>query len=143
MVILAGGLGTRLSEETELKPKPMVEIGGHPILWHIMKHYAESGFHEFVLALGYKGQSIKRYFLDYRQLSGSLTVELGNGGTQFHDSDCDDWTVHMIDTGLNTQTGGRVMNLPDSRSQPNLPRHLPLPLCPSPPPDCSSSWALA
>jgi glucose-1-phosphate cytidylyltransferase len=111
VVILAGGLGTRLSEETELKPKPMVEIGGHPILWHIMKHYAQSGFQEFLLALGYKGQSIKRYFLDYRQVSGSLTVDLGTGGAQFHDTDCDNWTVHMIDTGLNTQTGGRVKRL--------------------------------
>jgi len=111
VVILAGGLGTRLSEETELKPKPMVEIGGHPILWHIMKHYAQSGFQEFLLALGYKGQSIKRYFLDYRQVSGSLTVDLGTGGAQFHDADCDNWTVHMIDTGLNTQTGGRVKRL--------------------------------
>jgi glucose-1-phosphate cytidylyltransferase len=111
VVILAGGLGTRLSEETEVRPKPMVEIGGHPILWHIMKHYAQSGFREFLLALGYKGQAIKRYFLDYRQLSGSLTVELGSGRSEIHDSECDDWTVHMIDTGLNTQTGGRVKRL--------------------------------
>ncbi len=111
VVILAGGLGTRLSEETEVKPKPMAEIGGHPILWHIMKHYAEGGFREFLIALGYKGEAIKRYFLDYRSLSGSLTVELATGGSTFHDSDCDEWVVHLIDTGLNTQTGGRLKRL--------------------------------
>ena len=79
VVILAGGLGTRLAEETEVRPKPMVEIGGQPILWHIMKHYAHYGFNEFVVALGYKGDSVKRYFLDYCALHGDMTVDLAAG----------------------------------------------------------------
>ncbi len=111
VVILAGGLGTRLSEETEIRPKAMVEIGGRPILWHILKHYAHYGFNEFVVALGYKAEEIKRYFLDYRTLSGSLTVQLRGGEVRVHDPDCEDWTVHLIDTGLNTNTGGRVRRL--------------------------------
>src|SRR5713226_1785611 len=81
VVILAGGLGTRLSEETEVRPKPMVEIGGHPIIWHIMKHYAGNGFQEFVVALGYKGEDIKRFFLDYNRLRASVTVDLSTGGS--------------------------------------------------------------
>ena len=78
-VILAGGLGTRLAEETEIKPKPMIEIGGHPMLWHIMKHYSHHGVNEFFIALGYRGEIIKRYFLDYSSLSGSMTVDLSRG----------------------------------------------------------------
>src|SRR5688500_15960098 len=108
VVILAGGLGTRLAEETEVKPKPMVEIGGRPILWHIMKHYAHYGFKEFFIALGYKGEVIKRYFLDYNSLNGSLTIDLARGKVQMHDRDSEDWTVHLIDTGQETYTGGRV-----------------------------------
>ncbi len=111
VVILAGGLGTRLMEETEVKPKPMVEIGGRPILWHIMKHYAQQGFTEFYIALGYRGEVIKRYFLDYFALSGDLTVELGDGRTRIHEQRTEDWTVHLADTGLHTLTGGRVRRL--------------------------------
>lgn len=112
-VILAGGLGTRLAEETESRPKPMVEIGGRPILWHIMRHYAAHWFTEFVVALGYKGESVKRYFLDYHNLSGSLSVNLARGEVTRHDSAAEDWTVHLIDTGLNTNTGGRLGRVAD------------------------------
>jgi len=111
VVILAGGLGTRLAEETEIRPKPMVEIGGHPILWHIMKHYAHHGFSEFYLALGYKGEVIKRYFLDYSTLSGDLKVGLRSGKVDVRGGDAEDWTVHLVDTGSATLTGGRVKRL--------------------------------
>jgi glucose-1-phosphate cytidylyltransferase len=111
VVILAGGLGTRLAEETEVRPKPMVEIGDQPILWHIMKHYARYGHTEFVIALGYKGDVIKKYFMDYLSLTGDLTVRLGDGVVQHHDSSRDAWTVHLVDTGLDTNTGGRVARL--------------------------------
>ena len=108
VVILAGGLGTRLAEETEVKPKPMVEIGDKPILWHIMKHYAHFGHKEFFIALGYKGDIIKRYFLDYYSLNGSMTINLATGKLQVRERCCEDWQVHLMDTGLNTLTGGRV-----------------------------------
>lgn len=111
VVILAGGLGTRLAEETEVKPKPMVEIGGRPIIWHIMKHYAHYGFNEFFIALGYKGNVIKRYFYDYYTFSRDMTVNLGTGEVDFHHQQSEDWRVHLIDTGLNTLTGGRVKRL--------------------------------
>ena len=111
VVILAGGLGTRLAEETEVRPKPMVEIGGRPILWHIMKHYAHFGFKEFYIALGYKGEVIKRYFLDYHSLSGSMTINLSSGDVQVQETACEDWLVDLIDTGLNTNTGGRVKRM--------------------------------
>lgn len=111
VVILAGGFGSRLAEETEVKPKPMVEIGGRPILWHIMKHYAHYGFKEFFIALGYKGEIIKRYFLDYYTLNGNLTVHLPNGKVEVHNKACEDWIVNLIDTGMNTLTGGRVKRL--------------------------------
>jgi glucose-1-phosphate cytidylyltransferase len=111
VVILAGGQGTRLAEETETRPKPMVEVGGRPILWHIMKHYAASGFDEFVVALGYKGDLIKRFFTDLRALSGNLTVDLGDGTVTHHDAKRDAWTVHLVDTGIDTGTGGRVAQL--------------------------------
>lgn len=111
VVILAGGFGTRLVEETEGKPKPMVEIGGRPILWHIMKHCASYGFKEFYIALGYKGELIKRYFIDYSTLSGSMTIHLANGNVEVHNEGCEDWIVHLIDTGLHTLTGGRVKHL--------------------------------
>ncbi|MBA2527496.1 MAG: glucose-1-phosphate cytidylyltransferase [Pyrinomonadaceae bacterium] len=111
VVILAGGLGTRLAEETEVRPKPMVEVGGRPILWHIMKRYAYYGFKEFFIALGYRGEIIKRYFLDYYSLNGSMTISLSSGKVQARDKKCDDWTVHLIDTGQATNTGGRVKRL--------------------------------
>jgi len=110
-VILAGGLGTRLSEETEVKPKPTVEIGGYPILWHIMKHYAHYGIREFFIALGYKGEVIKRYFLDYYSCSGNLTINFSNGEVTTRKKDCEDWIVHLEDTGEDTNTGGRVKRL--------------------------------
>lgn len=109
--ILAGGLGTRLSEETSAKPKPMVEIGGQPILWHIMKGYAAFGFKEFVIALGYRGDIIKDYFVNYRLRNHSLTVTLSSGEVTVHDGESLDWTVHLLDTGLDTQTGGRIKRL--------------------------------
>src|SRR5271157_1441509 len=93
VVILAGGLGSRLAEETEIRPKPMVEIGGRPILWHIMKHYAHHGFSEFILALGYKGEVIKQYFLNYHHLSGDLQVSLHSGEASRLGGDRDDWQV--------------------------------------------------
>ncbi len=109
--ILAGGLGTRLSEETTLKPKPMVEIGGQPILWHIMQIYAAQGFTEFMVALGYKGHVVKDYFLNYRQHASSLTVDLATGTVSCHTAQVEPWTVHLLDTGQGTQTGGRVKRL--------------------------------
>ncbi len=111
VVILAGGLGTRLAEETETRPKPMVEIGGRPILWHIMKLYAAQGFREFVVALGYKGDVIKRYFLDYHAIGGSLTVDVGSGEVRHIAGDHDDWVVHLVETGHDTMTGGRLLRL--------------------------------
>ena len=111
VAILAGGLGTRLSEETVLKPKPMVQIGGRPILWHIMKMYAAHGFKEFVLALGYKSEVIKDYFINYRHHAHSLTVDLSSGHVTVHNGDCEDWRIHLLDTGLSTETGGRVKQI--------------------------------
>jgi glucose-1-phosphate cytidylyltransferase len=108
VAVLAGGLGTRLSEETTIKPKPMVEIGGRPILWHIMNIYAFYGYKEFVIALGYKGELIKEYFLNYHYHSRSLTVKLRSGEVTAHDRDGEDWIVHLLDTGIETNTGGRV-----------------------------------
>jgi glucose-1-phosphate cytidylyltransferase len=111
VAILAGGLGTRLAEQTEVKPKPMVEIGGRPILWHIMKHFAHYGHEEFYVALGYKGESIKRYFLDYYTLNGSMTVDLRTGRVDGHERECEDWIVHLMETGPETPTGGRIRRL--------------------------------
>lgn len=108
VAILAGGLGTRLSEETTVKPKPMVEIGGKPMLWHIMNIYAAHGFKEFIIALGYKGEIIKDYFLNYRFRARSLTVNLETGSVSVHEGSHENWVVHLLDTGENTQTGGRI-----------------------------------
>jgi glucose-1-phosphate cytidylyltransferase len=113
VAILAGGLGTRLAEETEVRPKPMVEIGGKPILWHIMKHYGAHGFKHFVVALGYRGEYIKRYMVDYSSLSGSLTVSFKDGSVTTHEgtNGGNDWVVDLVDTGLDTQTGGRMQRM--------------------------------
>jgi glucose-1-phosphate cytidylyltransferase len=111
VVILAGGLGTRLAEETEIRPKPMVEIGGRPILWHIMKHYAHYGFKEFFIALGYKGEVIKRYFVDYFRLNGSMTLDFANDRIETRNKDAEEWVIHLIETGIETFTGGRVKRL--------------------------------
>jgi glucose-1-phosphate cytidylyltransferase len=111
VVILAGGQGTRLAEETETRPKPMVEIGDRPILWHIMKHYERFGHSEFLLALGYRGESIKRYFLDYLALSGSMTVQFPVGQVTRHGREPEQWTVHLVETGKDSGTGGRVHRL--------------------------------
>lgn len=111
VVLLAGGLGTRLAEETGVKPKPMVEIGGRPILWHIMKHFDHCGFNEFFVALGYRGEVIKRFFVDYHRLNGSMTVDLGSGTVEHKEQNQEDWTVHLVDTGNDTMTGGRVKRL--------------------------------
>jgi glucose-1-phosphate cytidylyltransferase len=109
--ILAGGVGSRLAEETQVKPKPMVEIGGRPILWHIMMHYAHYGFKEFVIALGYKGEVIKKYMVDYCSLQSNLTVNLRDGRVKIHDDYKTDWTVELVDTGMPTMTGGRIKRL--------------------------------
>lgn len=109
--ILAGGVGSRLAEETETKPKPMVEIGGRPIIWHIMMHYAHYGFRDFTIALGYKGEIIKKYMVDYCRLNSNLTVCLSTGDVSIHDGYKPDWTVELIDTGLETLTGGRIKRL--------------------------------
>ncbi len=112
VAILAGGVGTRLAEETAVKPKPMVEIGGRPILWHIMKHYSHYGYNEFVIALGYKGECIKQYIMDYSSLQSNLTVRIQDGSVRVHDAERHpDWTVDLIDTGLDTLTGGRIKRL--------------------------------
>ena len=110
-VILAGGLGTRISEESYLRPKTMIEIGGRPILWHIMHHYAHYSFKEFFIALGYRGEVIKRFFMDYCSLSGNMTVDLRRGKVEAQDSECEDWVVHLNNTGLETNTGGRIKRL--------------------------------
>ena len=111
VAILAGGKGSRLAEETEVKPKPMVEIGGRPILWHILSHYSHYGFNDFVIALGYKGEVIKKYMVDYCSLSSNLTVDLGSGVVTRHESVPHNWKVELVDTGQETLTGGRIKRL--------------------------------
>jgi glucose-1-phosphate cytidylyltransferase len=112
-VILAGGLGTRLSEETVLRPKPMVEIGGRPILWHVMSIYGGHGFTEFVIACGYKGEVIKQYFGDFFHHQSDWTVDLGSGERTIVNQRTPDWRVHLLDTGPETMTGGRLLRLRD------------------------------
>jgi len=112
VVILAGGLGTRLAEKTDVVPKPMVEIGGRPILWHIMKSYAHYGFNEFIIPLGYRGEVIKDYFLNYHSLRSNFTVDLATGAVDKSDKNHEDnWKVTMVDTGQETMTGGRILCL--------------------------------
>ena len=107
-IILCGGRGSRLSEETDTKPKPMVEIGRQPILWHIMKIYSHFGFKEFILALGYKSEIIKHYFLNYHYYNSNLTVDIRTGDVIHQNGHDEDWRVHLIETGRQTQTGGRI-----------------------------------
>ena len=114
VAILAGGPGTRLAEETEVRPKPMVEIGDKPLLWHIMMHYAVHGYNNFTVALGYKGEYIKQWFANYATLTGDLTVETATGNLRRHSPDRhlrQDWTVNLVETGHDTQTGGRIKRL--------------------------------
>src|SRR5438067_2284617 len=119
-VILAGGRGTRLAEETEVRPKPMVEIGGHPILWHIMNIYAASGFSEFIVACGYKGHAIKEYFLNFHENSSDFTVDLNTGQRQMLGSRSMNWKVSVVDTGPNTPTAGRILRLKKILSGPRF-----------------------
>ncbi len=107
-LILAGGFGTRLSEETDLRPKPMVEIGNRPILWHIMKIYSTYGFNEFIILLGYKGYYIKEYFANYFLHQSDVTIDMSNGNIQIHNNSSEPWKVTLLDTGLHTMTGGRI-----------------------------------
>ena len=111
VVLLAGGLGTRLSEETDSKPKPMIEIGGKPILWHIMKQYSHFGFNEFVICAGYKSYYIKDFFYHYFMHSSDMTVDMQSNKVTFHQSHAEPWHVTVVDTGLNTMTGGRIKRI--------------------------------
>jgi glucose-1-phosphate cytidylyltransferase len=117
-VILAGGVGSRISEETSTRPKPMIEIGGYPILWHIMKIYAAHGITEFVVCLGYKGYLIKEYFANYSLHVGDVTFDLGSGEVEMHGPTAEPWRVTLVDTGIDTQTGGRLKRvLPHVRGE--------------------------
>ncbi|PKD16250.1 glucose-1-phosphate cytidylyltransferase [Salegentibacter salinarum] len=111
VVLLAGGFGTRLSEETDLKPKPMVEIGGKPILWHIMKIYSHYGFNEFVICLGYKGYVIKEYFFNYFRHLSDISINLGTNTVEILNTTCEPWKISLIETGLHTMTGGRIKRI--------------------------------
>ena len=111
VVILAGGLGTRISEESHLKPKPMIEIGGRPILWHIMKYYSEFGFHDFIICLGYKQYVVKEFFSDYFLHMSDVTFDLANNSMEVHNNYSEPWRVTLVDTGLHTMTGGRVKRI--------------------------------
>ncbi len=113
VIILAGGFGTRLSEETDIKPKPMVEIGGKPILWHIMKSYSSHGFNEFVVLLGYKGYVIKEFFFNYFLHQSDVTIDLANNSMEVHQNESEPWKVTLLETGLNTLTGGRIKRAKD------------------------------
>ncbi|MBP6878629.1 MAG: glucose-1-phosphate cytidylyltransferase [Phenylobacterium sp.] len=108
VVLLAGGLGTRISEESHLKPKPMIEVGGRPILWHIMKLYSHYGFNDFIVCLGYKGYVVKEYFANYVLHNADLTVDLAKGSVEYHATNHEPWRVTLVDTGADTMTGGRL-----------------------------------
>ena len=112
-VILAGGFGSRLSEETTIRPKPMVEVGDKPILWHIMNIFSAQGVDEFIIALGYKSEYIKEYFLNFYAINSNLSLDLASGRTTIHDGNQPKWKLHLVDTGLHTQTGGRLKRLKD------------------------------
>lgn len=111
VVLLAGGLGTRISEESHLKPKPMIEVGEKPILWHIMKHYSHYGFNEFVICLGYKQYMVKEFFADYFLHTSDVTFDLANNEMEVHNNYAEAWKVTLVDTGLNTMTGGRIKRI--------------------------------
>ncbi len=113
VIILAGGFGSRLSEETSLRPKPMVEIGGKPILWHIMNTYSAHGLNEFLIALGYKQEVVKQYFLNFYALNNDISIDMASGETVIHNGNQPKWKIHLVDTGLHTMTGGRVRRLRD------------------------------
>lgn len=119
-VILAGGLGTRLSEETVYKPKPMIEIGNKPILWHIMKIYSSYGVNDFIVCCGYKGDYIKDYFLNYHRKNSDICLNLKNNYIKFYNNDIEDWNINLIDTGLDTMTGGRLRRVKDYVSEDEL-----------------------
>ncbi|WP_374577419.1 glucose-1-phosphate cytidylyltransferase [Phenylobacterium sp.] len=112
-VLLAGGLGTRISEESHLKPKPMIEVGGRPILWHIMKLYSHYGFNDFIVCLGYKGYVVKEYFANYVLHNADLTVDLAKGSVEYHATNHEPWRVTLVDTGAETMTGGRIKRVAD------------------------------
>lgn len=111
VVILAGGYGTRIAEETDTRPKPMVEIGGKPIIWHIMKIYSQFGFNEFIICLGYKGFFIKEYFANYFLHQSDLTIDLSDNSRQVHNNASENWKITLVDTGLTTMTGGRIKKI--------------------------------
>jgi len=113
VLLLAGGFGTRLSEETDVRPKPMVEIGGKPMIWHIMKTYSQYGFNDFVILLGYKGYFIKEYFANYFLHQSDVTIDMSNGKTEVHNNSSEPWKVTLLDTGLHSMTGGRIKRAQD------------------------------
>ena len=113
VLLLAGGFGTRLSEETDIKPKPMVDVGGKPILWHIMKTYSHHGFNEFVILLGYKGYYIKEYFANYFLHQSDVTIDMSDGSMEIHNNSSEPWKVTLLDTGLDSMTGGRIKRAQD------------------------------
>lgn len=113
VVILAGGMGARLSEETGLRPKPMIEVGGRPILWHIMKIYSSQGFTDFLVLLGYRGYQIKEYFSNYYLYNSDMTIDLSKNKTTVHNNKCEPWRVTLVDTGLDTMTGARIKKVKD------------------------------
>ena len=113
VLLLAGGFGTRLSEETDIKPKPMLDIGGKPILWHIMKTYSHYGFNDFVILLGYKGYYIKEYFANYFLHQSDVTIDISDGSMEIHNNSSEPWKVTLLDTGLDSMTGGRIKRAQD------------------------------